>query len=128
MEIHAKFPHWGRIWGVALKITKYNLNRLVGSYQLTFEKLSMVLCQIEAHMNSRALCSLSNDPLDFHCLIPGHFLIGFGLTAFPDKNLIDVPGNRLKFWEKLFPVVVEVMEKRVCRLPQSLTGCTPQRI
>lgn len=40
-------------------------------------------------MNSRPLCLLSNDPLDFHCF-----------TAFPDKNLTDMPENRLKIWRK----------------------------
>lgn len=98
--IPPRSPHWGGIWEAAIKSAKYHLNRLVGSTQLTYEELSTILCQIEAIMNSRPLYSLSNDPSDFQCLTPGHFLIGNSLTAYPDKNLIDVPENRLNFWKK----------------------------
>lgn len=90
-------PHWGGICEAAIESANYHLNRLVGGYKLTCEELSTVLRQIEAIINSRPLYLLSNDPLDFHCLIPGHFSIGSSLIVFPDENLIDVPENRLNF-------------------------------
>ncbi|XP_066145923.1 uncharacterized protein [Euwallacea fornicatus] len=68
-EIRWKFipprsPHWGGLWGSAIKSAKYYLKRLVGNAQFTFEEFSTVLCQIEAILNSRPLSPLSTNPSD----------------------------------------------------------------
>lgn len=68
--------------------------------QQTFEEVYTILTQIEAILNSRPLCPLTNDPSDFNYLTPGHFLIGKSLTAYPEKDLSDIPENRLKFWQQ----------------------------
>ena len=92
-------PHWGGLWEAAVKSIKYHLYRVIGSAHLTFEKLYTCLIQIEAILNSRPLCPLSNNPLDFNVLTPGHFLIGQSLTAFPEKDLTQVSYNRLTQWQ-----------------------------
>lgn len=92
-------PHWGGLWEAAIKSAKHHLYRVVGNASLTFEELYTVLTQIEAVLNSRPLCPLSNDPTDLSCLIPGHFLIGTPLTTFPDKDVSTTPTNRLSRWE-----------------------------
>lgn len=97
--IPPRSPHWGGIWESNIKIAKYHLKRIVGNTNLTFEQFSTVLTQIEAILNSRPLCALSNDPSDLSSLTPGHFLIGRSLTAYPERNIIEVPENRLKFWQ-----------------------------
>ncbi|XP_050309035.1 uncharacterized protein LOC126745307 [Anthonomus grandis grandis] len=98
--IPPRSPHWGGIWESAIKSTKYHLYRIMKNSQFTFEEFSTILCQIEAILNSRPLCSMSNDPSDFSSLTPGHFLIGTSLTAYPEKDLKKIPENRLSFWQR----------------------------
>lgn len=50
---------------------------------LTFEELTILLCQIEACLNSRPLCPLSSEPTEV-ALTPNHFLIGETPTGVPE--------------------------------------------
>ena len=77
---------------------KFHLRRVVGKAKLTFEGFYTLLCQAEAVLNSRPICSLSNNPDKLQVLTPGHFLIGTSLLAFPDHNLLDVTSNLLSKW------------------------------
>lgn len=94
-------PHHGGIWEAAIKSAKYHILRLVGETRFTFEEFYTMLVQIEAILNSRPLCLLSNDPNDFQTLTPGHFLIGSSLTAHPEKDLSHLAETRLIIWQKL---------------------------
>lgn len=109
--IPPRSPHWGGIWEAAIKSTKHHINRVVGNSQLTFEELSTVLAQIEAILNSRPLCPLSNDPSDFNCLTPGHFLIGDSLTAYPEKDITLIPCNRISFWQNCIKLQQQFWKK-----------------
>ncbi|GFQ80029.1 uncharacterized protein TNCT_524151 [Trichonephila clavata] len=55
--------------------------------------------QIEAVLNSRPICPLSNDPNDTEILTPAHFLIGSSLVAIPDPDYTEIPMNRLSRWQ-----------------------------
>ncbi|XP_072389428.1 uncharacterized protein [Diabrotica undecimpunctata] len=93
-------PHWGGIWEAAIKSAKYHIRRMIGNAYLVFEEFSTILSQIEAILNSRPICPLSNDPSDLQCLTPGHFLIGSSLTSYPEKTLLHLPINRLNFLQR----------------------------
>ncbi|XP_008178366.1 uncharacterized protein LOC103307817 [Acyrthosiphon pisum] len=91
-------PHFGGLWGSAVKSIKHHLVRQLGSTALTFEELYTVLNRIEVCLNSHPLSPLSSDPSDLNVLTPGHFLIGGSLTCLPDKDVANVPTNRLRRW------------------------------
>lgn len=70
--------------------------RQLGSAILTFEELYTVLSRIEACLNSRPLGPLSTDPSDLNVLTPDHFLVSGSLTCLPDRDVSNVPTNRLR--------------------------------
>jgi len=55
-------PHMGGIWEVGIKSMKFHLRWIVGKTKLIFEEFYTLLCQVEAVLNSRPRCSLSNNP------------------------------------------------------------------
>ncbi|KAH0815109.1 hypothetical protein GEV33_007682 [Tenebrio molitor] len=77
----------------------FGLKRVIGNANLTFEELYTVLTSIEAILNSRPLCPLSNDPNDLSYLTPGHFLVGEPLNAPAEFDLTDVNIPRLSRWQ-----------------------------
>lgn len=91
----------GGIWEAGIKSAKHHLYRVVGERSLTFEELSTVFCRVEAVLNSRPLCSLSDNPNEFEVLTAGHFLIGQSLLAVPEYDFEDVPQNRLSRWQSI---------------------------
>jgi len=85
----------GGLWEAGVKSMKYHFRRVIGKTALTFVEFSTLLCQVEAILNSRPICSLSTNLENLQVLIPGHFLIGTSLLALPDHNLLSVSSNRL---------------------------------
>ncbi|XP_046988473.1 uncharacterized protein LOC124594161 [Schistocerca americana] len=92
-------PHFGGLWEAGIKCMKSHLTRVIGNAVLTFEELTTVLIQIEACLNSRPLCLLSDDLDSPAALTPGHFLIGQPLCAHPEPSVLEVPANRLHRWQ-----------------------------
>ncbi|XP_059049897.1 uncharacterized protein LOC131844919 [Achroia grisella] len=88
-------PYWGGLFEAAVKSAKTHLKRVIGENPLTFEELTTVFAKIEPVLNSRPLCSLSQDPNDLEVLTPGHFLIGQPLTALPEYPLRDEKQHRI---------------------------------
>jgi len=88
-------PYFGGLWEAAVKSMKYHLLRTLGSPVATYEELCTLLAEIEAWLNTRPLCDLSDDTY----LFPGHFLIGEPLTQLPAADFTDVKCNRLSRWQ-----------------------------
>ncbi|GFX96375.1 integrase catalytic domain-containing protein [Trichonephila clavipes] len=91
-------PHFGGLWEAGVKSLKSHLKRVVGNNILTHEEFFTLVTQVEAVLNSRPLCSLSEDPNDL-ALTPAHFLTGSPLTSLPDPDFKGIPMNRLRRWE-----------------------------
>ncbi len=84
--IPPRAPHHGGIWEAGVKSMKHHLKRIIGDTTLTYEEMATVLTKIEAILNSRPLCAVTDDPDDMTVLTPGHFLIGRPLIARPEEN------------------------------------------
>lgn len=90
IEWHFNAPSWpsaGGLWEAAVKSLKYHLKRVVGEQKLTYEEYITLLSQLEACLNSRPLCPLTEDPDDLDFLTPAHFLAsGPNLTIFETEH------------------------------------------
>ncbi|XP_072400337.1 uncharacterized protein [Diabrotica undecimpunctata] len=98
--IAPRSPHHGGIWEAAIKSCKYHLVRMMGNNIFTFEELTTILAQIEAVLNSRPLCPLSDSQTDFSFLTPAHFLIGSSMTSYSEKDISTKSENSLSLWQK----------------------------
>ncbi|XP_011860044.1 PREDICTED: uncharacterized protein LOC105557407 [Vollenhovia emeryi] len=94
-------PHFGGIWEAAVKSTKFHLRRVSGETVLTYEEMTTGIVQIEAVLNSRPLCPLSEDISDYSAITPGHFLIGESPAIIPEPNLAAEPTSRPSRWQLL---------------------------
>ncbi|XP_055859179.1 uncharacterized protein LOC129921394 [Episyrphus balteatus] len=92
-------PHFGGLWEAGVKSVKLHLRRVIGKSILNFEELCTLLCQVEAILNSRPLCSMSD--CDLNPLTPAHFLVGQPMTAVPEPSHLDTPINRLSHWNHI---------------------------
>ncbi|KMQ89771.1 hypothetical protein RF55_10568 [Lasius niger] len=73
--------------------------------------MTTITTQIEAVLNSRPLCPLSEDTNDYDALTPGHFLMGQAPTAIPEPNLSNEPISRLNRWQLLRRTVEHFWKK-----------------
>lgn len=85
IQWHFNAPAWpsaGGLWESAVKSLKYHLKRVLGDQKLTYEEFTTLLTHVEACLNSRPLCALTEDP-DYDHLTPGHFLVGGPILSRP---------------------------------------------
>lgn len=92
-------PHFGGKWEAGVKSVKYHLKRVMGNQVLTYEEMTTTLTQIEAILNSRPLCPLTDDPDDLNALTPAHFLIGSSLSTPPEPSLEMEKLSHLSRWQ-----------------------------
>lgn len=93
---HFNAPAWpsaGGLWEAAVKSLKYHLKRVVGEQKLTYEEYSTLLSQLEACLNSRPLCPLTEDPDDLNFLTPSHFL-----ASGPNLTIIETEKDLRTRW------------------------------
>ncbi|XP_035457903.2 uncharacterized protein LOC118281435 [Spodoptera frugiperda] len=110
VEWHFNAPAWptaGGLWEAAVRSMKHHLRRVLGEQKLTFEEFSTLLAKIEACMNSRPFCPLTEDPDEYYnCLTPGHFLTGsptmtLPLSSYEDDRNLDLR-KRWQLTENMF--------------------------
>ncbi|XP_071057301.1 uncharacterized protein [Onthophagus taurus] len=104
-------PHFGGKWEAGVRSVKTHLKKIVGATLLTYEEFYTVLVQIEAVLNSRPLCAISEDPSNYDVLTPAHFLIGSALNIVPEPSLLDENVSRLSRWQALRRMVEDFWRK-----------------
>lgn len=116
-------PHWGGQWESFVKLTKHHLNRLGVSVRLTFEDMQTFLAQIEACINSRPLCAITNDIDDLDPITAGHLLTGRALNLIPEPSLLALKDTTLDqfqaiqkgiqmFWKRFYVEYLHHMHPR----------------
>lgn len=103
-------PHFGGLFEATVKSAKTLLRRVIGDQVLTFDELVTVFTRIEAVLNCRPLCPLTQDPQNFEVLTPAHFLIGRPLLSVPEYNWEDIPDSRLNRYN-----LIQAMCQRIWR-------------
>lgn len=105
---HFNAPIWptaGGLWEAAVRSMKHHLKRVHGEQKLTYEQFLTLLTQIEACMNLRPLCQLTEDVEEFdNYLTPGHFLTGGPILSTPQQNIDEKAiclRNRWKLTERM---------------------------
>lgn len=88
-------PNQGGLWESAVKSMKYHLRRIAGTQRYTYEGLVTLLAGIEACLNSRPICAMSDDPADLTTLTPAHFLIGEPLLLPIHQKMAEKPRSAL---------------------------------
>ncbi|KAJ0169306.1 hypothetical protein K1T71_015190 [Dendrolimus kikuchii] len=109
IEWHFNAPSWpsaGGLWERAVRSLKHHLKRVIGDQKLTYEEYSTVLAQLEACLNSRPLCALSEDIDDLNILTPAHFLIGRCGT-----NIIETEKDAQTRWHLSAKLVQDIWKK-----------------
>lgn len=87
-------------------------------------EFATVLVQIEAVMNSRPLCAISDDPLSYEVLTPGHFLIGSLMSLVPEPCVLHEKTSRLSKWQHLRQMVEHFWKQWSRYYLQSLQNAT----
>ncbi|XP_055314003.1 uncharacterized protein LOC129575100 [Sitodiplosis mosellana] len=88
-------PHVGGIWEAAVKQMKHHLKRVIGTQKYSFQGITTLLAGVEACLNSRPICKMSDDPKDQEALTPAHFLIGRPLKL-PMQEKFEEPPRSMK--------------------------------
>ncbi|XP_065354887.1 uncharacterized protein LOC135949296 [Calliphora vicina] len=60
--IPAGAPHMGGLWEAGVKSFKLHFRKQAQAFKYTFEELSTILARIEACLNSRPLCPMTDNP------------------------------------------------------------------
>jgi hypothetical protein len=95
----ATASHFGGLWESVIKAAKTHLKRVIGETIVTFEELTTLFAKIEAILNSRPLCGMSDNADDLDFLSPGHFLVGQPLVSVPENNWESTKDNHLTRWQ-----------------------------
>lgn len=103
--IPAGAPHMGGLWEAGVKSFKLHFRKQVRNLRYTFEELATVLARIEACLNSRPLCPMSDSSTDIVALTPGHFLIGAPLLAPPEPSIAEQPLSIVNRFRKVQALV-----------------------
>ena len=100
--IPPRAPHFGGLWESAVRCFKNHLKKVIGDSKLTYEEMSTLAAKVEACLNSRPICPLSQEASSLVALTPGHFLTGTSLLSLPEPLQDGNPRSTFKSrWEMI---------------------------
>ncbi|XP_041449947.1 uncharacterized protein LOC111078344 [Drosophila obscura] len=99
--IPPRSPHFGGLLEAAVKSAKYHFYRVVGNSLLSFNEFRTLICQISAMLNSRPLCSITENPNDLEILTPGHFIWCKANATINEPHITHLSIGRLSRWQRI---------------------------
>ena len=78
-------PWWGGFYERLMKTIKKPLKKILGKSRMDVDEMSTLLKEVEAQVNSRPLCTPSDEPSEQNYLTPASFLIGRPTMNMPLK-------------------------------------------
>ncbi|KAM7287714.1 uncharacterized protein ISCGN_031405 [Ixodes scapularis] len=94
---------WGGFWDRMVRTVKTCLRKVLGKDRYNFEKLTTILHEVEAIVNSRPLTFLHASSGEQEVLTPAHFLTGKRLTSLPTlcepDTKIDTSNDLTRLWK-----------------------------
>jgi len=123
--------HMGGLYEAGIKSVKTLLKKQLGNAHMTYEELYTVLVQIEAILNSRPLCPVSDLPDDLTCLTPAHFLIGESLQNIHEPDILcNKRINKISLWQRITLLKQQFWKQwsnqYLTELQQRSKWCTPK--
>jgi hypothetical protein len=93
--------HMSGVWERLVQTSKRHLKALSGDRLMTEYGLRTLFAEVEAIMNGRPLCPVSEDPKDFESLTPNHFLMHRKVTGLPPGIFVKEDYLLTKEWKKI---------------------------
>ena len=83
-----KASHASAIWKSLIGSTRTALKAMLRESLVKEDVLAAVLTEVEATLNSRPLCTISDDPKDLQPLTPNHLLLHRTVSALPSGTFV----------------------------------------
>ena len=83
-----KASHASGVWERLIRSTRVALRAILGNSLVDEEVMATVLTEVESILNSRPLCSASDDPNDFAPLTPNHLLLQRAVHTLPPGSFV----------------------------------------
>ena len=83
-----KASHASGVWERLIRSTRTALKAMLGESLVEEDVLATVLTEVEATLNSRPLCAVSDDPNDLQQLTPNHLLLQRTVSALPPGTFV----------------------------------------
>ena len=83
-----KASHASGVWERLIRSTRTALKAMLGESLVEEDVLATVLTEVEATLNSRPLCAVSDDPNDLQPLTPNHLLLQRTVSALPPGTFV----------------------------------------
>ena len=83
-----KASHASGVWERLIRSTRTALKAMLGESLVEENVLATVLTEVEATLNSRPLCAVSDNPNDLQPLTPNHLLMQRTVSALPPGTFV----------------------------------------
>ena len=87
--IHVRSPWEGGFYERMIGVTKSCLRKLLYRKSFTHEELITLVAEVQARVNNRPLCYVSDERLQYEALTPSHLLCGRVINTMPPLELDD---------------------------------------
>ena len=120
-----KASHASGVWERLIRSSRTALKATQGERLVEEDVLATVLTEVEATLNSRPLCAISDDPNDLQPLTPNYLLLQRTVSALPPGTFVkeDIP-LRKKWRQTQVLACLTIWGAMVERVCSSSTGET----